>query len=225
MRRVWLIRAGEQAEVIDPMRIAGLIGLRLETLTDVRQMSPEEIEKLITVEGHPGQVASLRAIAQWFANDITLGDLVVSPNPARHEVWLGLVSGGYEYSAEAQIAHYQHTRRVDWLGWLDRDAVWMRDQLKSIERPVRMVELYNRDWWWNHVGTAALSLTPRAGTVRASRAASTRTPSAPRAPRAPRPSANPRPKVIPPVLCAGSCGLVWSPYVLVDGLCADCRNN
>ena len=217
-----MIRAGENAEAIDSMRHAGLIGLRYRAVANATEWTSDQIDKALTDEGHPGQVAQLRTALLWFAKDAKVGDLVVSPNIARREVWLGVIIGDYTYSEEPVIAEYGHTRAVDWMGWLDRDAEWMRGQLKSIEQPPVMFELYSRDWWWNHVGSHALSMAPR---LRQSKPPSAAKSSTPRAPRAPRPSANPRPKVTPPVLCAGSCGLVWSPFVLVGGLCADCRNN
>ena len=190
MRRVWLIRAGENGEKIDAMRHAGLIE---QTSFD------------------PG---------------IRLGDLVVSPNDDRHEVWLGTVAGDEQVLTDPDTGRTARSRSIDWIGWLDRDAPFMRDQWKSIDRPLAQYELFNRDWWWKYIGTAAVSVAPRpawAKPTKAARATSTRARSSTATPRVPKPAPKPKPKAVAPVLCAGSCGLVWSPYVLVDGLCADCR--
>ena len=190
MRRVWLIRAGENGERIDVMRRAG----RIEMATSVDGMR--------------------------------MGDLVVSPNDDRHEVWLATVAGDDDITIEPVTGRSVLSRAVDWMGWLDRDAAFMRDQWKSIDRPLSAYELFNRDWWWNHVGSSAVALAPRpvwAKPVKPARAPSTRARSSTATPRVPKPAPKPKPKAVVPVLCAGSCGLVWSPYVLVDGLCADCR--
>ncbi len=73
---------------------------------------------------------------------------MITPNAKRHEVWLSRVSGDYRFEAEPRVSGYHHVRTVDWLGWLDRDASWMSDQLKAIEQPGLVTELYNREWWW-----------------------------------------------------------------------------
>jgi hypothetical protein len=220
---VWMIRAGDNAEAIDPMRRAGTIGLRYETVGDALEWTPAEIEKGVSKDPQAVGHAQLRTILLWFANDAKVGDLVVSPNPARREIWLGILTGDYGYSEQPTVAHFLHTRTIDWLGWLDRDAVWMRPQLKSIEVPAMMVELYSRDWWWNHVGTNEMSVSTRSSwsktPVRKTKAAGAS--ATPRKAAAAKVST--KPKVVAPVLCAGTCGLVWSPYVLVGGVCADCR--
>jgi predicted Mrr-cat superfamily restriction endonuclease len=233
MRRVWLIRAGEDAEQIDAMRHAGLIGVRYEAVGDVRQLTSAEIEQALIDAGQGAGVAARRSALLSFANDVRPGDLIVSPNERRHEVWVGMVAGEYQYNQQPAVAGYEHTRQVDWLGWLDRDAAWMRDQLKSLERPETVFELPSREWWWRQVDTreftpqlrttwaTSRSTTPRA---KASRSATADTSSA--APKRTRAKAAATPVRKPPVAlvrCAGTCGFQWAPTSLVDGLCADCR--
>lgn len=223
MRRVWLIRSGDNAEFIDPMRSAAQIGVRYESVGDARHLTHAEIEQGLMDGGNTG-VAALRAILIQFVNDVHVGDLVVSPNTARREVWLGVVTGDYRYDGDQpKVAPFQHTREVDWLGWLDRDAVWMRDQQKSLDRTPTLYELPGREWWWHQVDTRQFGSSPRpvraAPTPRARASAPTS-----RAPRAPKPPAVPARK--PPVAlvrCAGTCGFQWAPTSLVDGLCNDCR--
>lgn len=218
MQRVWLIRAGEDAEDIDPMRRAGLIGVRCVEVGDATTLTAAEIEQALIDANRPSP-SQLRARIQSFANEVKLGDLIVTPNASRREVWLSIVTGEYRFDAEhPRIEGYHHTHTVDWLGWLDRDAAWMKDQLKVIDQPVTLAELYNREWWWKHFDSKQLSSAPRPAS---SRPPATRT----RAPRssASKPKAAPKAKPAAMLLCAGSCGLQWSPYVLVDGLCPDCR--
>jgi hypothetical protein len=196
MQRVWLIRAGEAAEDIDVMRRAGLIGVR-------------------------GAAADESPIVQSFVKDVKLGDLVVTPNDSRHEVWLSVVNGDHRFDPEPTIGRYGHTRTVDWLGWLDRDARFMTAQLKVIDQPAMLIELYNREWWWKHLDSKEMTAAPRlnAPTAKA-RATRTRTTPGPK-----KPPPTPRPKPVAMVLCAGQCGLQWSPAVLVGGLCPDCRGD
>lgn len=230
MRRVFLIRAGNDAELIDAMRHASIIGLGVETVGDVRGMAPLDIEQAIAAGGSTAGASALRSILQVFANDMKLGDLVVSPNNRRHEVWLGVVTGGYEHSDQPAVPHVPHTRSVEWLGWLDRDAAWMRDQITSLDRPSVMYELSSREWWLHQLDSREFSVAPRTvwatGPAKRAKAASpgagTSRATTPRAPAAPKAPARKPPT--PMVLCAGQCGLQWAPTSLVGGLCADCRN-
>lgn len=219
MRRVWLIKAGQDATEIDAMRRAGLIGLRYAAIGDARRLTAAEIEQRLIDDGQAAGVAVLRSTLLLFATDVRPGDLVVSPNAPRREVWVGAVSGDYEFDETPAITGYGHTRRVEWKGWLDRDAPWMRDQLKSLDRPPAMYELPGREWWWHQVDSREFAVQPRATwskpPVKRTRTKST-TAATTTSTRKP-----------PPVMvrCAGTCGFQWAPTSLVGGLCADCRND
>ncbi len=232
MQRVWLIRAGNDAEELDPMRSAGLIGVRYLEVGDATTMTSAEIEQAL-VDANRAAPGQLRAEIQSFANEVKLGDLVVTPNTNRGEVWLSVITGSYQFDPYPAIDGYFHTRTVDWLGWLDREARWMNDQLKVIDRPVMLAELYNREWWWKHLDAKELTTVPRApqaASIARSAASSsrTRTPrpasaSRPKPPVKPKPPTRPKPTEM--ILCAGQCGLQWAPQVLIDGLCPDCRGD
>ena len=229
MQRVWLIRAGVEAEQIDPMRHAGLIGLPYTEVGDATTLTSEEIEEALIDARRPA-VNQVRAQIQSFANAVKHGDLVVTPNPKRREVWVSVVTSEYRFDAEhPRIDGYFYTRTVDWLGWLDHDAGFMKDQLKVIDQPVTLAEIYNREWWWKHFDSNQLSVAPRAAwskppTTR-TRSSTASTSSRPSRSSTAKPKPTPKPKPVAPLLCAGSCGLQWSPYVLVDGLCPDCRGD
>ena len=67
MRRVWMIRTGENGEAIDAMRRAGKIGLRYETVGDAREWTPAEIEKGVAKDPKAVGHAQLRTILLWFS--------------------------------------------------------------------------------------------------------------------------------------------------------------
>lgn len=220
MQRVWLIQAGDDGEFLDSLRNAGIVGLPYLDVGDASDMAPAEIEQAL-IDANRSSPAQIRARLQSFVKDMKPGDLVITPNTRRHEVWLSIVTGDYRYDPQPSVDRYVHTRTVDWLGWLDRDARFMSDQLKAIDQPVALTELYNREWWWNQFDTKERRTAPRATWSK---------PTPTRAPRAssaskPKPASTPRPKPPTMVLCAGQCGLQWSPNVLVGGLCPDCRGD
>jgi len=224
MQRVWLIQAGTEAEQLDPMRHAGLIGLPYTEIGDATTLTAEEIEEAL-IEARRPAFNQVRVQIQSFAGAVKHGDLIVTPNANRREVWLSVVTGGYCFDAEhPRIDGYFHTRTVDWLGWLDRDAAFMKDQLKVIDQPALLAEIYNREWWWKHFDSNKLSVTPRPAWSKVP-AARTRASTASASSRSAKPKPTPKPKAVALLLCAGSCGLQWSPYVLVDGLCPDCRGD
>ena len=235
MQHVWLIRAGDDAEFIDPMRRAGLIALRDnvgdDDIGDAVIALAKPPEPPLADSGTPAP-NPIRAEIRSFVNQVKQGDIVVTPNVKRHEVWLSLVAGDYQFDPDPVVDVYRHTRPVSWLGWLDRDARWMVDQLKALDQPVALIELYNREWWWKQLDSTELSSVPRT-TWTAPRSGQTRS-RQPRASRAKMSTAStrtpkvvipPKPKPAPMRLCAGQCGLQWAPAILVDGLCPDCRGD
>ncbi len=226
MQHVWLIRAGDDAEFIDPMRRAGLIALRDDDIGDavVALSKPPEA---LPADADATDPNPIRAEIRSFVSQVKQGDIVVTPNAKRHEVWLSLVAGDYQFDPDPAIDGYRHTRPVSWLGWLDRDARWMVDQLKALDQPIALIELYNREWWWKQLDSTELTTVARttwtqqraakqwAGKPRVS------TPST----RAPKVVVPPKPKPVPMRLCGGQCGLQWAPAALVDGVCPDCRGD
>jgi hypothetical protein len=167
-----------------------------------------------------------------FVTDVRVGDLVIVPNLAEHDLWAVTVTGPYEYVDEPPIPGVHHVRSAEWQGWIDRGASWLQHKLTYLDAPGAVVELRDPDWWLDQIGSRDLPTErplrafrpPPAPPPRATR--SPRAPSAPSTPRAPRPAPEPaRPKAPERVLCAGMCGLQWSPQVLVGGLCPDCRGD
>lgn len=221
------MRAGETRKDIDAMREAGLVGVRFESVGDVRDMTPLDIERAIAASGATG-VEALRSRLMRFASEVGLGDLVVVPNLAQHELWIATVTGGYEYTPDPAIAGYQHVRTADWIGWVGRNEPWLQHKTKYLEVSGAVVELRDAPWWFDQVATHDLPRErPLGARALAAAAAAAKPARAPRTPRSTEPKAPPKPKPTEPqrVLCNGQCGLQWSTAVLVDGLCPDCRGD
>jgi hypothetical protein len=235
MRRAWVVRSGSGSEGIDALRAAGLIGLRFDSVGDVRAMTPREVEHAIA-DAHPDQYEQLRSRLMRFVTDLRLGDLLVSPDAAAREVWFSVVTGGYEYVDEPAAPGYRHTRTVEWLGWADLHARWLSPRMRYLDVPGEVFELRDPGWWFEQLGVVELAAQRPVGHLAAARNDQLRRSEpaarAPRSPSAPRAS-TPRistPKVVPPkppehALCAGPCGLQWRIATLVDGLCPDCRGD
>jgi len=207
MTRAWLVRAGENAVELDAMRHAGVIAVRYPSVGDATVWSAEQIEQALSDIGRANAAGQLRARIQAFANDVSIGDLVVTPNTADREVWFARVTSPYQHSKHPPVGGYFHWREVQWLGAIDRDTDLHDDRLVDIDQQPTIYELRDVEYWdgiaatplWN--GTAAL-------TARAARRAPT--------------IASKQPK--PRIACEGGCGLTWEQPALVGGLCPDCRS-
>lgn len=232
-----MVRSGETVEDIDALRRAGLVGVRFEAVGDVRGLSIHEIEQAIAATKPEELSSQLRSRLLRFANDVKVGDLIIVPNLADRELWAVMVTSPYEHQSDPAVPRYHHVHEATWLGWIERDASWLRHKLQYLETSAVIVELRDPDWWFSQI--ALLDLPPdrlhrpRRAPVpvaagRGERGERGRS-ATPRAPRAPRPPAAPKPapasKEPERALCAGQCGLQWRTNVLVDGMCPDCRGD
>jgi hypothetical protein len=231
MRRAWVVRIGERTPEIDAMRAAGRIGLRYDSVGDARSMTPRDIEAAIS-ETHPDDVDSQRARLMRFVNDIRVGDLILTPNTANHEMWVSFVTGPYEYCEEPSDPGLRHSRTVDWTGWINRGSPWIQHKLKYIDVQAAVVELRDPAWWFEAVDANDLPHDRPAGhrppAVSAPTTASARRAAAPKTPRVTKPKPPPAPvapKEPPLILCAGQCGFQWRAAILINGLCPDCRGD
>jgi predicted Mrr-cat superfamily restriction endonuclease len=83
-------------------------------------MSLDEIAQRV-VAGEEVNAARARghaAMLYRFANELHIGDLVLTPNTEDATVLVGRVAREYEYRGDAPIPGHQHVRRVEWFGRL-----------------------------------------------------------------------------------------------------------
>jgi restriction system protein len=70
----------------------------------------------------PGALAGSAAMAYKFRQRITIGDPVVTYDPAKREYLLGKVTSDYRYSP-GRVPDYNHVRDVSWEGRVSRDLL------------------------------------------------------------------------------------------------------
>lgn len=209
MTRAWLIRAGEDASKLAEMVSSSVIAVRYPQIqTNAKMLSSEQIEELIAESGR-SQPGVRRVRLEWFVNDVAVGDLVITPDAANHEVWFAKVVGDYLYDPNPPVPGYFHWRDVRWLGAMDRDLL-PEDRRKEISVRPTIVQDLELDWWGEMASTVP---PPGSGKVRSSvRVGKPLAPS-----KGPQPTAT-------KIVCGGEeCGLLYSPSSLVGGLCPDCR--
>ena len=131
-----MVRAGDRPDEIDALRAAGLIGLRYETVGNALEWSVQQIEVAIAATKPDELSAQLRSRLMRFAQDMRVGDLVVTPDQTEHLLWLSTVVGPYTYhEADPPVAGFRHTREVRPLGWVARSAPWLRHKLDYLDNP------------------------------------------------------------------------------------------
>jgi hypothetical protein len=217
---VWVVRAGEDGNLVDAFVDGGYVALEYPDVPDGRAVDAYDITERLRGKGwtSPETRAELFAL---FVHQMRPSHLVVLPDTARRDVVIGRVDGDYEFLAHLDPDDHRHRRQVTWLarhGVDDlpesvRDLTRQRSVLVERSALLAHVEAVER----GELGRDAHD------TARPTVARTPRTPSAPRAPRAP--------KVVKPVKAAppagrrcGECFLVKPPALFPDGgeVCADC---
>ena len=203
-----MIRAGEDASALPEMRQAGVIALRYPQIqVDARTIESTQIEALIKDSGRT-QPGVRRVRLEWFANDMSISDLLVIPDAKNHEVWFAVVTGEYQYDPSPPVAEYFHWREVNWLGAMDRDLLDEPHRRAISVRP-SLVQDLDLDWWRKMsesetVHAGGLPTKKRASRVGVAREA--------------------KPLVDTRVACSNSdCRMQFSPTLMIDGLCPDCH--
>lgn len=114
MRRVWVIRGGEEHNLVDTLVAEGVIGLHYPDVTDGRTVDQYDVTERLKARGwtNPETRAEL---FQQFVHQVAAGHAVVMPDPSRREVVIGLVDGDYEFRYDLDPDDHRHRRPVRWL--------------------------------------------------------------------------------------------------------------
>jgi predicted Mrr-cat superfamily restriction endonuclease len=141
-----------------------------------------------------------------FANEMQVGDIVVTPHAEERRVFFGEVTGEYVFDDAGPIPALPHTRAVRWLGDVARDAI-PAERRKELDFPSTFYVLQSTDDWLQ-----------RAAVATGDHVSAPKTRLAPAAARA---------KLPKPVEAATAkctvCNMTVTPTDVVDGVCDFCR--
>lgn len=120
----WLIRAGEDSRHAREFADNNVVAIgwpNIEGLDDLQGLSRAQIlgrlvesRKSTTPEADANELLAFR-------DDVTVGDLVVTPDATTRDLLIGRVIGAYEYRVPSPAGDYRHVRSVRWIGRWDRD--------------------------------------------------------------------------------------------------------
>lgn len=127
MVKMWMVRAGEGAFLIDRFKNENLIvvGTEIGDLTNVK--SPEEIKVKIQnkfPEKKPGQIAIWASQISKFRFDFKKNDYVISYDPQNRFYLVGEITSDYIFNSTfypENPLEYCDMRKVKWLGTVNRD--------------------------------------------------------------------------------------------------------
>lgn len=145
----WLNRAGIGGEHADAFVVRGMISLDwagIEGLDDLRDHDAESMRLRLAAaqRGQPrGDVRELLA----FRDEMQIGDVIVTPDPARKDLLFATVDGDYEFSPTPVVGDHRHSRAVTWHGRWSRAGVadHLRKPLDDYKRTV--LRLPDQEEW------------------------------------------------------------------------------
>ena len=125
--RGFMVRAGNNNELVDEFESRSLVAVGWEELGDVSDVrSYEEMKGRFNSideysEHNSRRIAQNAGQVNRFAHEIQEGHLVLSYDKTEREYLIGEVSSGYEWKPDDHPPGYPHIRRVEWKDTISRD--------------------------------------------------------------------------------------------------------
>ena len=142
MANMWMVRAGENAFLIDDFKDLNIVAIGWE-VGDLSGKTSNEIKQImenwypqankVSIGLNSGQVIR-------FVQDFEIGDYVISYNPHARNYLVGKITSDYYYSEKLSNKYnkekefYHHFRDVEWIGETNRD-----DLTQNTLKPLRSV--------------------------------------------------------------------------------------
>ncbi|WP_407411677.1 AAA family ATPase [Methanobrevibacter sp.] len=129
MANMWMVRAGENAFLINDFKELNIIAIGWE-IGDLSGKTPDEIKQLMVKRYPDATKTSLglnSAQVIKFACDFQIGDYVISYNPQTRKYLIGKIISDYYMSEKLAEKYnqsegfYHHFRDVEWIGDVNRD--------------------------------------------------------------------------------------------------------
>lgn len=111
-RKVWVVRGGNNNEIIDIVECKSIVALGLYIVGDVSGLKTREEFR----ERNPKSDQLFR-----FVHEMQIGDMVLTPNKATRRALVGKIKGDYRFDPSIADGEYPHVRDVEWQGSISRD--------------------------------------------------------------------------------------------------------
>ncbi len=148
MANMWMVRAGENAFLIDDFKELNVISIGWE-VGDLSGKTPDEIKQIMKQMYPDASNVSLGNNAAQvikFVNNFEIGDFVISYDPKTRRYLVGKIVSDYYFSDRLSKIHdfngYLHLRDVEWIGETNRDDL-TETSLKPLKSVMTIFNLNN----------------------------------------------------------------------------------
>ena len=123
---IWVVRAGSGGARAQEFEQFGVAAIGYGDIGDIRGIDRAGVLELMRA-AHPDD--SDATLTSWtsqvfrFANEIEVGDWVLTPDGGTRELLIGRITGGYEYQPAPRIPAFHHVRQVEWQTRRSRDLL------------------------------------------------------------------------------------------------------
>ncbi|MCU1370015.1 MAG: hypothetical protein JWO77_1209 [Ilumatobacteraceae bacterium] len=111
---MWVIRGGEQDELVPRFVEEGVIGVRFPEVPDAEILTHSEIRGFLGGDRTKAQLDALEGVLSAFVREVQEGNSVLLTDLSRGEVVVGTVTSRYQYRTDSPDG-VEHERRVDWI--------------------------------------------------------------------------------------------------------------
>jgi hypothetical protein len=214
---MWVIRGGDQDELVAGFVEQGVIGVRFPEVPDAEILTHSEIRRFLAGDRTTAQLDALEGVVSAFVRELQEGNSVLLTDLTRDEVVVGTVTSRYQYEEDAPDG-VQHRRTVDWLA---RHPVGtLPSAVQSAVKPkADLHQDRSAEWsgYLTQIRDGVIGRDPSDRPVRSVAAPRTRSASTRKAPAAPRA----KKPVVAQQTCQ-SCFLQTHPDRIHNGICEDC---
>jgi restriction system protein len=126
MKNMWMVRAGEDAFLIEDFKKKSYVAIGWNELSDLsrianREQIKELVEEKCDFYTKKSQINAAAGQISRFLFDFKKGDYVLSYDPVNRVYLVAEIQSDYEYNEK--LSEYHHVRRVKWLGEVSRDKL------------------------------------------------------------------------------------------------------
>lgn len=120
---VWLVRAGRRGRHASDFVAKNVIAVGWPAVGDLAGRDRPALLETVRLEYGEKNASGIVGILHRFANQIAVGDLVLTPDSETRELHGGRVTGEYQHDPDALLADYPNVRTVQWIKTFSRDEL------------------------------------------------------------------------------------------------------
>lgn len=125
-KKMWMIRAGRNATLVQDFEDKGYVGVGFVEIEDLTKVNNKAKLEKVHLQAYPDMRRAKRRMSFGqlcrFRFEIKKGDLVITYNPEFRIYPVGEITSDYKYIKDSP-GNYNHILKVNWLGKVSRDSL------------------------------------------------------------------------------------------------------